>query len=272
MKLLQYDAFTGRAFCGNPAAVCLLDAFPPDRWMQNVAGEMNLSETAFVVRRGGARFGLRWFTPTVEVDLCGHATLASACAIWEEGSVAEGEMLTFETRSGELRAELERSCIWLDFPSTPARPSEEVEGLREALGVPVVWMGRNGFDVLVEVRSAATVRDLRPDLTRLRDVEMRGLIVTARADNDAPGADFVSRFFAPSAGVDEDPVTGSAHCTLGPHWSRRLQRDDLVGVQMSRRGGTVRVRVRGDRVHLGGHAVRTAEIVLAEAAVEGHGG
>jgi PhzF family phenazine biosynthesis protein len=251
MRLLQVDAFTDEPFKGNPAAVCLLDREVHDGWMQAVAAEMNLSETAFL-RPDGDGFGLRWFTPTVEVDLCGHATLASAHALWEEGEVAAGEPIRFATRSGVLTASSRSGEIELDFPATPPEPAEAPPGLLEALGVEPRWVGRSRFDYLVEVGSEQAVRALRPDLERLRAIETRGVIVTA---GGSPPFDVVSRYFAPAYGIDEDPVTGSAHCCLAPFWSDRLGKGELVAYQASRRGGVVRTRLAGDRVVLGGQAV-----------------
>lgn len=264
LELYQVDAFTDRAFAGNPAAVCLLPEPRDERWMQDVAREMNLSETAFVHPRdsgnpGAEGFDLRWFTPATEVELCGHATLASAHVLWDAGRLAAGETARFLTRSGWLTAERSRERadeIELDFPAKPLQPVELGDappGLFEALGVAPLFLGKSQFDFLVEVESVAAVRALAPDFGRLRSVPVRGVIVTARGDS-AP-FDIVSRFFAPGAGVDEDPVTGSAHCTLGPFWSRRLGKDELMAWQASPRGGALRVRVAGDRVKLGGKAV-----------------
>ncbi len=253
MKLLQIDAFTDEPFKGNPAAVCLLDREVDDQWMQAVAAEMNLSETAFVgADRGDGTLPLRWFTPTTEIDLCGHATLASAHALWREAEVPAGTEIRFATRSGVLTARDQDGEIQLDFPATPTTPAEVPAGLQEALGVPLCQVGRSRFDYLVEVGSEREVRELEPDFWRLRSVATRGVIVTAAA---APPYDFVSRFFAVAVGVDEDPVTGSAHCCLSPFWSQRLGRTDLIGFQASRRGGVVRTRLKGDRVVLGGRAV-----------------
>lgn len=253
-KITQVDAFTDRAFAGNPAAVCLLAAPRDEGWMQNVAREMNLSETAFLVRRTPAEdgFDLRWFTPAVEVDLCGHATLASAQVLWEEGHLAAAETARFHTRSGVLTAERRDPWIELDFPSKAATEASSPE-LARALGAVPRYVGRNAFDYLVQVGTEAEVRDLAPDITRLREVVARGIIVTAPADDAR--VDFVSRFFAPRAGVDEDPVTGSAHCCLAPFWADRFDKTELLARQLSPRGGTVRVRVAGDRVILGGQAV-----------------
>jgi PhzF family phenazine biosynthesis protein len=259
--LFQVDAFTTEPFVGNPAAVCLLEEQDADPgWMQRVAAEMNLSETAFL--RPGPEpgsYGLRWFTPTVEVELCGHATLASAHVLWTEGRVEAGRPIRFDTASGDLAARAAGDgTIWLDLPATPAEPAEPPDGLLEALGGgPVRWVGRGRFDYLVELADETAVRGLAPDLRRLGRLSSLGVIVTAKADGAAgPGScDFVSRYFAPAAGIDEDPVTGAAHCTLGPFWAARLGRDELTGFQASARGGLVQVRPEGDRVRLGGRAV-----------------
>ncbi|MGH7447607.1 MAG: PhzF family phenazine biosynthesis protein [Longimicrobiales bacterium] len=253
MQLVQVDAFTSEPFRGNPAAVCVLEGPRDDGWMAAVAREMNLSETAYLERRSDG-WGLRWFTPATEVDLCGHATLASAHAIWELELAPRGDPLRFHTHSGVLTARLEAGGIVLDFPAEPATTVPWVMPLLEALGVPVpVAFARNRFDYLVEVPDAAAVRALRPDMAALAEVPTRGVIVTARADSG--DADFVSRWFGPRAGVPEDPVTGSAHCCLGPWWAERLGRTELRGLQLSARGGTVGVRVLGGRVELIGNAV-----------------
>lgn len=252
LPLVHVDAFTATPFAGNPAAVCVLDAPREAPWMQAVAAEMNLPETAFVVAQADG-FGLRWFTPTVEVDLCGHATLASAHALWEDGRLPLAAAARFHTKSGLLTATRRGDWIELDFPAEPAAAAEPPAALPAALGVPARWTGRNRLDWLVEVDSAATVRRLTPDLGRLAEVPGRGVIVTAPGDDGRH--DFVSRFFAPRAGIPEDPVTGSAHCCLGPFWAARLGRAELTGYQASRRGGTVRVRVAGARTLLAGQAV-----------------
>ena len=253
LTITQVDAFTSEPFGGNPAAVCLLPDEADASWMQRVAREMNLSETAFLVRRDDGGFDLRWFTPAVEVDLCGHATLAGAHVLWEEDHLARDAPAVFHTRSGRLSAVLRDGWIEMDFPAEPAAPAAGPEGLVDALGVEPVYVGRNRFDYLIEVDAEATVRRLSPDLPRLGRIDARGVIVTARAETD--GFDFVSRFFGPRAGIDEDPVTGSAHCCLGPHWQRRLRRDAFIAWQASERGGLVKVAVRGDRVALSGQAV-----------------
>ena len=249
-RIVQVDAFTDRPFAGNPAAVCVLPAAADASWMQHVATEMNLAETAFLHPEGDA-WRLRWFTPALEVDLCGHATLASAHVLWSEGHVPRGNALRFATRSGILGATARDGWIELDFPSEPAKPVVAPTHLLEALGVTGT-VAQNRMDYLVEVADEAIVRRVAPDLGRLKLIPMRGVVITARGT--AP-YDFVSRFFAPAAGVDEDPVTGSAHCALAPWWSERLGRTALTGYQASPRGGVVRVELRGNRVALLGQAV-----------------
>jgi PhzF family phenazine biosynthesis protein len=248
----QVDAFTNRPFSGNPAAVCLLDDERDDAWMQSVAAEMNLSETAFL-RRLADGYQLRWFTPKIEVDLCGHATLASAHALWNAGIVASHEPIRFHTRSGVLTASCDAELIRLDFPATPAVECQPPAALLDALGVQPIFVAKTSFDRFLVVDSADVVRSLRPDFRRLAAVPNSGVIVTARSDD--PRFDFVSRFFAPAAGIDEDPVTGAAHCCLGPYWSQQLGKTNLIGFQASARGGIVYVRVDGNRIILGGQAV-----------------
>lgn len=249
------DAFAARPFEGNPAGVCLLagELDAEASWMAAVAREMNLSETAFVAPREEG-WALRWFTPAVEVDLCGHATLASAHVLWEEGRVDPGIPIRFHTRSGVLTATLRDPWIELDLPAAPPEIGPPPPGLVESVGGEATYVGTSPLgDHVLELPDEDAVRSAAPDLRRLRRVRGRGAIVTAPADD--PEIDFVSRFFAPRVGVDEDPVTGSAHCALGPFWAGRLGRDELVARQASARGGIVRVRVRGDRVGVGGRAV-----------------
>lgn len=248
----QVDAFTDRPFHGNPAAVCVLDEAADPDWMQALASEMNLSETAFLWREEDG-FRLRWFTPAVEVDLCGHATLASAHTLWESGYLLPGETARFQTRSGLLTAAQVDGWIELDFPSTPSTPTEAPSALLDALGVVPIYVGKSRFDYLIEVETAADVRDLAPDFATLRSLDVRGVMVTSRGDTEE--IDFVSRFFAPGSGIDEDPVTGSAHCCLAPHWASRLGKETFLAHQASARGGTLRIRLAGDRVHLAGQAV-----------------
>lgn len=253
MKLLQVDAFTAEPFRGNPAAVCFLDRERDDAWMGNVAAEMNLSETAFLLPRGDG-WSLRWFTPAAEVKLCGHATLASAHAMWEEGVLAAGEAARFHTLSGVLTASRDGDLIELDFPAKAEEEIAPPAGLLDALGVDGArHVGRNEFDYLVELASEDEVRALHPDFAALRQLPVRGVIVTSRATSD--GYDFVSRFFAPAVGVDEDPVTGSAHTALTPYWAARLGKSEMRAFQASARGGALRVRLAGERVKMAGHAV-----------------
>jgi len=250
--LVVVDAFTNRPFAGNPAAVCLLASPADDAWMQAVAGEMNLAATAFAWRAAES-FGIRWFSPTRELALCGHGTLASAHVLLEQGAVAADAVIRFESPAGQLTASRRGDLIEMDFPSEPSAPAEAPADLLRALGAIPAHVERSRMDYVVELASETAVRAARPDFSLLRGVPARAVIITARSTT-ADG-DFVSRFFAPSVGIDEDPVTGSAHCCLGPYWERRLGRSDLVGVQVSSRGGVVRVRVDGPRVRLGGHAV-----------------
>lgn len=252
LPLFQVDAFASHPFAGNPAAVCLLDEPRDDAWMQSVAREMNLSETAFLHKQEDG-YSLRWFTPAVEVALCGHATLASAHVLWEQGYLAANAQARFHTQSGLLTAKRHADWIELDFPAKPEQPTESISGLAEALGVTPLYLGVSQFDYLVEVESEFVVRGLTPDFAKLAELPVRGVIVTSMVRT--PEYDFVSRFFAPRVGVPEDPVTGSAHCVLSPFWSKRLGRAELVGYQASARGGVVRVRADGERVHLGGQAV-----------------
>jgi PhzF family phenazine biosynthesis protein len=251
--IYQVDAFADRPFSGNPAGVCILDRVAPEKWMQAVAGEMNVAETAYLVRRDDGAFDLRWFTPTVEVDLCGHATLASAHVLWDERVLPADERARFHTKSGELTAWREGDTIRMDFPSEPVIAGKAPAALATAVGVPLAFAGKNRMDWLVEVADEATVIAVRPELRALAALGVRGVIVTARST--APKRDFVSRFFAPAVGVDEDPVTGSAHCALAPYWAGKLGKDALIGYQASTRGGTVFCTVKADRVVLGGHAV-----------------
>ena len=250
--LFVVDAFTDRTFAGNPAAVCLLPAWRDDCWLQNVAREMNLSETAFLVRTDDG-FELRWFTPAVEVDLCGHATLATAHVLWEQEIVPARREIRLATRSGILTTVQRDDGIEMDFPRTAEQPAEPPPNLIAALDVTPKYVGKNRFDYLIEVGSEETVRGLRPDFALLASLPVRGVIVTSRSADAR--FDFVSRFFAPAAGIDEDPVTGSAHCCLGDFWSKRLGKTEFVAYQASARGGVVRLRVGDERVCLQGQAV-----------------
>jgi predicted PhzF superfamily epimerase YddE/YHI9 len=255
IPLFHVDAFTDRPFGGNPAAVCILPSWKADGWLQGIAGEMNLSETAFLVRQPD-HFDLRWFTPTVEVDLCGHATLASAHVLWNNGYIT-GDEIRFSTRSGILKAHRHGDDIELDFPLMPEEAAEAPPGLLEGLGTSAKYVGKNRFDYLVEVESEADLRGLAPDFKRLTTIPVRGIIVTSRSAD--PRFDFVSRAFFPRLGVDEDPVCGSAHCCLVNFWRNRLDKSEFVASQVSARGGVVKVRVTNGRVILGGRAVTVAK-------------
>jgi PhzF family phenazine biosynthesis protein len=252
VPIWQVDAFAERPFTGNPAAVCLLEEESNPSWMQSVAAEMNLSETAFV-RPLAEGFELRWYTPTTEVDLCGHATLAAAHMLWSAGPARAGEPIRFHTPSGILTASRSGELIELDFPAIPADECTPPDGLLDSLDVEPTYFGRTSTGKCLVVVAAEVVRSLRPDFRRLAEIADRGVIVTAISDDAR--FDFISRFFAPAAGIDEDPVTGAAHCCLGPYWGERLGKTDLVGFQTSTRGGIVRVRLNGQRVIPGGRAV-----------------
>ncbi len=253
-ELFIIDAFTDRAFSGNPAAVCLLDQECDANWMQAVAAEMNLSETAFLLPLDEGEWRLRWFTPTTEVDLCGHGTLAAAHVLWHEASRRE-ERLRFQTRSGWLIADREDDLIGLDFPIDSPLIVPHDERLIEALGGEPVSLLRGREDLMACFDKAEEVHRLAPDMGRLAALDARGIIVTAPSDQAE--YDFISRFFAPAAGIPEDPVTGSAHCALGPYWGERLGRSKLTGYQVSRRGGVVEVQLKGERVKLLGRATTT---------------
>jgi PhzF family phenazine biosynthesis protein len=257
--IYQVDSFTNQPFAGNPAGVCILPAARDAAWMLNVAREMNLAETAFLVPQADG-YDLRWFTPTIEMDLCGHATLASAHILWETKALRREAPARFHTKSGLLTCVQQGDVIEMDFPATPPRRIDPPDGLLDALGVSAKFVGQSKFDYLVEVESEEVVRAVKTNLARLSRFPVRGAIVTSRASS--PGSDFVSRFFAPAAGVDEDPVTGSAHCTLSPYWSERLGRAELTGYQASARGGVVHTRLAGDRVMLGGQAVTVLKAEL----------
>jgi PhzF family phenazine biosynthesis protein len=260
LPLLQVDAFSRDAFGGNPAAVVMLDQPRDADWLQAVAGEMNLSETAFLLSRGDSRFDLRWFTPAVEVTLCGHATLASAHALWSTGRADAGRPIQFETLSGTLVAKPGADgTVTIDLPLRPVSPGPLPNGIAAAVGVKPVASatakkGPGGSDYIIEVADEASVLAARPDFGPLKTLD-GGIILTARAST--AGWDFVSRYFAAAFGIDEDPVTGSAHCALAPYWSARLGKSTMVARQVSKRGGTLQVTVDGDRVLLTGHAVTT---------------
>lgn len=249
--IYQVDAFTDQPFSGNPAAVCLMKEKRNAEWMQQVAAEMNLSETAFLLPENDG-YRLRWFTPTSEVDLCGHATLASAHILFESGRCEQNEVV-FYTKSETLTAFYTGEGICLNFPGKPQQPSSLPSGVKEALGVEPLYIGRNEFDFMIEVESAQQVENLVPDFSTLRKIKARGFIVTSRSDSKP--YDFVSRFFATGVGVDEDPVTGSAHCCLAPFWAEKLGKTNLLAYQASKRGGEMELQVMDERVHLTGKAV-----------------
>ncbi|MEI7554145.1 PhzF family phenazine biosynthesis protein [Candidatus Chlorohelix sp.] len=250
-RIVQVDAFTDIPFSGNPAAVCVLTAPQETEWMHNVAREMNLSETAFLLPESDG-YRLRWFTPTLEVDLCGHATLASAHILWQEGHLKPQEQAKFYTRSGLLTANLKGNWIELNFPLEPAVPVANPPDFASILGGTPLFVGQNRMDYIVELDSEEAVRLLKPDMTALARIETRGIIVTARA---SANYDFVSRFFAPASGVNEDPVTGSAHCCLAPYWQAKLGKSEFIAYQASARGGVVQVIVESDRTRLLGKAI-----------------
>ena len=252
MKIYQVDAFTDIPFLGNPAAVCILDQMPEEAWMQNVAREMNLAETAFLVQEEDV-YHLRWFTPAYEVDLCGHATLASAHVLWQSGHLNGSQHAVFRTRSGRLIARNLGDKIELDFPEEAPTQKESPPGLLAALKVDPVFTGANRMDQFVVVENEQMLRALQPNMRALQEIDMRGVIVTAQAHGKS--YDFVSRFFAPGAGVDEDPVTGSAHCCLAPYWVNQLGRNPLNAYQASPRGGSLEVECNEDRILLRGKAV-----------------
>lgn len=259
IPLFQVDAFTNQPYAGNPAAVCILRQPENVAWMQAVASEMNLSETAFIVPEKDVHsFNLRWFTPITEVDMCGHATLASAHILWETGMLPAEQPVSFYTKSGLLVCRNngnwpEPKWIEMDFPSTPEKPIPIPEGLQLALGISPKYVGMSQFDYLVEVDSEETVRNLKPNFTLLKTFSVRGVIVTA--PSSAPEFDFVSRFFAPAVGINEDPVTGSAHCCLAPFWGHRLEKVTMKAYQASARGGVVKLELLNQRVLISGQAL-----------------
>lgn len=264
--LYQVDAFTDKPFAGNPAAVAVLPNPADPLWMQAVAAEMNLAETAFLWPEPPG-YRLRWFTPTVEVDLCGHATLATAHVLWETGALPRDTPARFITRSGELAAARNGDWIELDFPCGPPEPIKPPEVLDEALEVNWLAVGRNQIgDVIVEIDSPETLRTLEPNIRALQTIEARGVIVTSVSDD--PRYDFMSRFFAPRAGIDEDPVCGSAHCCLAPYWGAKLGKETLTAYQASSRGGVLKLKLNGERVAISGNAVTVATLKLHSDAPE----
>lgn len=257
--LYQVDSFTAVPFKGNPAGVYISEGALDETLMRSIAAEMNLSETAFLYQVDNG-YNLRWFTPAAEVELCGHATLATAHILWEQGILEPNVDAVFHTLSGELIARNLNKGIELDFPATAPVECEPPEGLLEALGVNALFVGKNKFDYLVELDSVDTVKNCQPNFSELKKTGSRGVMITAE---DKEGKyDFVSRFFAPGVGIDEDPVTGSAHCTLGPYWSNKLNQTDLSAYQASARGGEVGIKIDGDRIKLTGQAVTVFKIEL----------
>jgi PhzF family phenazine biosynthesis protein len=257
IPIFQVDAFTAEPFKGNPAGVCLLKAPVEASWMQNVAAEMNLAETAFPLPEEDG-YRLRWFTPKVEVRLCGHATLATAHVLWEQGILAPNEEARFQTLSGLLTARRDGELgelIELNFPARPVQPQPPAwaEAVVGALGIKPSFIGMSAEDILIEAADEEAVRSLQPDLATLKSLPARGVIVTSRSSDRR--FDFVSRFFAPAVGVDEDPVTGSSHCVLTPFWAQRLGKVSMTAYQASARGGVLKLRLDGDRVRIAGRAV-----------------
>jgi PhzF family phenazine biosynthesis protein len=264
-SIIQVDSFTDKPFAGNPAGVCVMDNAASEDWMQAVAAEMNLSETAFLypIEDG---YHLRWFTPAAEVEMCGHGTLASAHVLWEEGHLKPDQTARFHAISGLLLASKVGDLIELNFPATMVTPTQAPEGLEAALGTKILSVNDARWDLLVELESEEVVRNLKPDIPALSQVERRAIIVTGKAVTK--GLDFVSRMFAPNVGIPEDPVTGSAHCALGPYWMEILGKSEFTAFQASKRGGTVYVTVDGDRVRLRGHAVTVFKAELDERTLE----
>ncbi|HEY9761915.1 MAG TPA: PhzF family phenazine biosynthesis protein [Trichocoleus sp.] len=259
--IIQVDAFTDKPFAGNPAAVCVMSSAADAGWMQAVAAEMNLSETAFLypVEDG---FHLRWFTPSAEVDLCGHATLAAAHTLWTEGHLGADQEARFQTRSGLLTATQSGEWITLNFPSNPVAPTDLSTDLLKALrGLVPKFIGRDAKNFLLELETETEVRELDPDFSLLANLPIQGVIVTSRAEPG--GFDFVSRYFAPAIGVNEDPVTGSAHCSLAPYWQEQLGKSQFLAYQASARGGVMKVRCEEDRVYLSGQAITVMRGTLA---------
>lgn len=253
MNIWTVDAFTDEPFAGNPAAVVVLNRFPEEKLLQNIAAEMNLSETAFLVQLDQNYFHIRWFTPHCEVNLCGHGTLAAAHILWEQKLLKEGSTLKLLSRSGELFVTQSPAGLTLNFPLQPTAPIDPIPNLAQALGVTPIAMNKAYDDVLVEIESEEEVRNLQPNISSLVQVDCRGVIVTAKAATK--DFDFVSRFFAPRVGVNEDPVTGSAHCKLAHYWSEKLGKRHLKAFQASQRGGVLDLEIKGQRVLITGKAV-----------------
>jgi PhzF family phenazine biosynthesis protein len=253
IQIQTVDAFANKPFSGNPAGVCVLDSPLDENVMINIAAEMNLSETAFLNKKDDGSYSLRWFTPAVEVDLCGHATLASSHILWETGKENKSDTLMFHTRSGVLKANYVNGEIELDFPAIESKPADIPDGLVKAIGIKPIAVNKTEWHYIAELDSEEAVRNASPDFGLLTSLDVFGTIITAKARMS--GFDFVSRFFAPSKGVPEDPVTGSAHCALAPYWANRLGKNSFKAFQVSKRGGILGVRIEGERVYLKGNAV-----------------
>lgn len=260
MKIYQVDAFTNKQFKGNPAAVCMLpgEAFPESQWMQSLAAEMNLSETAFLLKTGGDDYQLKWFTPTIEVELCGHATLATAHILWEEGLLPKNKHALFETLSGRLDVSLKGGLMMMNFPMNDVKRCKAPIGLDMALDCTILGTYSAGRDLLVEIENEKVLKGLSPSLQQLSVISARCIVVTAKGDD----VDFVSRVFCPTCGIDEDPVTGSTHCSLAPFWAERLGKNKMNAVQLSARGGQLSVELVGDRVNIAGQAITVFKGVL----------
>lgn len=256
MQVFQVDAFTNKPFSGNPAAVCIIDDEKPDKWLQNFAAEMNLSETAFIWKEQEG-YNLRWFTPKNEEELCGHATLASAHVLWETGLLKLKNEAVFNTKSGVLTAKKSGEWIYINLPSEPPEEAEAPKSLIEGLGVEPLYTGKNRLDYIVEIKSEEVLRELQPNMEKLRQVNTRGIIVTSKTSSSK--YDFISRFFAPDLGIDEDPVTGSAHCCLAPYWAKSMRKYKFMAYQASPRGGELKVNLIEDRVVLGGETITVME-------------
>ncbi|OGI04475.1 MAG: oxidoreductase [Candidatus Melainabacteria bacterium GWF2_37_15] len=257
INFYQVDSFTDKPYYGNPAGVVVLDAQADESWMRKIAEEMNLSETAFVYPISANNYNLRWFTPVAEVDLCGHATLAAAHILWEKEFVKKSEQIRFQTKSGELICCNNDGLIQMDFPKEEASEISVPEELLKGVGVEVLYTGKNRMDYIVEVESEKIVKNLTPDINMLKKAGMRGVIVTSRSDNSE--FDFVSRFFAPAVGIEEDPVTGSAHCCLAPYWAKKLNKNQFKALQLSKRQGVLYLELNNDRVKISGNAVTVFE-------------
>lgn len=257
LDFYQVDSFTDKPYRGNPAAVIVMDGAADEEWMQNVAMEMNLSETSFLYSIGENNYNLRWFTPGVEADLCGHATLAAAHILWEKEFVKKSDSIKFQTKSGELSCKTAKGLIEMDFPEEVPWEISPPQDLLNGIGVKPLFVGKNRMDYFVELVSETAVRELSPDFGLIKKIDTRGVIVTAKSDN--PEFDFASRFFAPTCDVNEDPVTGSAHCALAPYWAKKFDKKELKAIQLSKRQGVLNLKVERHRVKISGSAVTVLE-------------